>query len=240
MTQNKPLRIELTVQQVQALIDRGQQRSFAEQDYPIVVTILRNYFTLDYAHQEKSHTIIRLLNRFFGHRTEKSREVLKNASPEQELPNPSTSPGKDTPGEKPKGHGRNGASAYQGAQKVCVPHGCYQGRPCLSVSRQAYPFGALGVEVRMAVGTPDATVYELEKLRCNLCGKVFTAPVAEEAGKDKYDETAGAMIALFHWGGFPSTAWRSCTRVSGSLFPLPLSGRSWNKQPIRFIRSTTN
>jgi transposase len=204
MTPNKPLRIDLTVQQVQALIDRGDRRSFAEQDYPIVVTILRNYFTLDYAHQEKSHTVRRLLNRFFGHRTEKSREVLKNASPEQELPNPSTSTGKDTPGEKPKGHGRNGALAYKGAQKVCVPHWCYQaGDPCpLCLKGKLYPFGAPGVEVRMVGRAPlDATVYELEKLRCNLCGKIFTARVPEEAGEDKYDETAGAMISLLKYGG---------------------------------------
>ena len=204
MTHNKPPRIELTVQQVQALIDRGEQRSFAEQDYPIVVTILRNYFALDYAHQEKSHTVRRLLNRFFGHRTEKSREVLKNASPEQELPNPSTPTGKDTPGEKPKGHGRNGASAYKGAQKVCVPHWCYKaGDPCpLCLKGKLYPFGEPGVEVRIVGRAPlDATVYELEKLRCNLCGKIFTARVPEEAGEDKYDETAGAMVALLKYGG---------------------------------------
>jgi hypothetical protein len=35
-----------------------------------------------------------------------------------------------------------------------------------------------------------ATVYELEKLRCNLCGDVFTAAAPEEAGEEKYDETA--------------------------------------------------
>jgi len=204
MTSNKPPRIELTVQQVQALIGRGEQRSFAEQDYPIVVSIIRNYFTLDYAHQETSHTVRRLLNRFFGHRTEKSKEVLKSSSPEQGPPKPSTPTGKDTPGEKPKGHGRNGASAYEGAQKVCVPHLCYKaGDRCpLCLKGKLYPFGEPGVEVRMVGRAPlDATIYELEKLRCNLCGKVFTAQVPEEAGRDKYDETAGAMVALLKYGG---------------------------------------
>jgi len=41
-----------------------------------------------------------------------------------------------------------------------------------------------------------ATVYELEKLRCNLCGNVYTAAVPPQAGEKKYDETAASMIAL--------------------------------------------
>ena len=88
MNKDKPHRIEITAQEVEALIERGEQRSFAEQDYPIVVAVLRNYFTLDQAHQEKSHTILRLVNRVFGHRTEKAKEVLKDSSPEQDPPNP--------------------------------------------------------------------------------------------------------------------------------------------------------
>ena len=49
-----------------------------------------------------------------------------------------------------------------------------------------------------------ATVYELEKLRCNLCGDVFTAAPPEGVGNKKYDETAASMIALLRYGsGFP-------------------------------------
>ena len=204
MTHNKPLRIELTVDHVQALIDRGEQRSFAEQDYPIVVSIIRNYFALDYAHQEKSYAILRLLNRFFGHRTEKARDVLKDSCPGQDPPSPSRADQREAAKEKPKGHGRNGASAYQGAQRVCVPHACYKaGDPCpLCPNGKLYPFWEPGVEIRIVGRAPlGATVYELEKLRCSLCAKLFTAQVPEEAGKDKYDETAGAMVALLKYGG---------------------------------------
>ena len=49
-----------------------------------------------------------------------------------------------------------------------------------------------------------ATVYELEKLRCNLCGEVFTAEAPEGVGAEKYDETAASMIALLKYGsGLP-------------------------------------
>lgn len=215
MTNNKPPRIELTVQEVQGLIQRGEQRSFIEQDYPIVVSIIRNYFALDHAHQEKSDTIMRLLNRVFGHRTEKSTKVLKDS---EDQPSPSRSPK-----EKSKGHGRNGASSYQGAQKVCLPHPCYKaGDRCpLCPKGKLYPFWEPGREVRIVGRAPlDATVYQLEKLRCNLCGKIFTAQVPEEAGDDKYDETAGAMVALLKYaGGLPFNRLEKLQQSLGIPFP---------------------
>ena len=45
-----------------------------------------------------------------------------------------------------------------------------------------------------------ATVYSLERLRCNGCGQVFTAQEPEGVGPEKYDETAGAMIAQLKYG----------------------------------------
>ena len=38
-----------------------------------------------------------------------------------------------------------------------------------------------------------ATVYELERLRCNLCGKIFEAEAPESVGEKKYNESAAAM-----------------------------------------------
>jgi transposase len=46
----------------------------------------------------------------------------------------------------------------------------------------------------------EATVFEMERLRCNACGEVFTADEPKTAGADKYDETAVAMIALLKYG----------------------------------------
>ena len=45
-----------------------------------------------------------------------------------------------------------------------------------------------------------ATVYSLERLRCNGCGQVFTAQEPEGIGPEKYDETVGAMIAQLKYG----------------------------------------
>lgn len=41
-----------------------------------------------------------------------------------------------------------------------------------------------------------ATVYELERLRCNLWGEVFEAEAPAGVEEKKYEETAAAMIGL--------------------------------------------
>jgi transposase len=65
-----------------------------------------------------------------------------------------------------------------------------------------------------------ATVYELERLRCNACGQVFTAQEPAEVGSDKYDETTGAMIAQLKYGsGVP---FYRLEKLQASLgIPLP-------------------
>src|SRR5262249_18846282 len=73
------------------------------------------------------------------------------------------------------GHGRNGAAAYSGAQKVKVPHACLKpGDACPDgCGGKVYLQRDPGVLVRIKGQAPlAATVYELEKLRCNLCGNV--------------------------------------------------------------------
>jgi hypothetical protein len=153
MTKEQPKRIELTVQEVEALIERMQQESLIKPDYPVLVAIVRNYFTLDQMHREQSHTLLRFVNRLFGHHTEKAKEVLKDPCPEKQRSSPSSSAESESPKEKPKGHGRNGASAYEGAQKVCIPHPCYKaGDRCpLCPKGKLYPFWEPGVELPFLV-----------------------------------------------------------------------------------------
>ena len=66
----------------------------------------------------------------------------------------------------------------------------------------------------------EATVFELERLRCNACGQVFTAEEPEGIGPDKYDATATAMIAQLKYGtGVPFTRLERMERQMG--IPLP-------------------
>ena len=58
-----------------------------------------------------------------------------------------------------------------------------------------YETGRPGVLVRLVGQAPiQAKVYELQKLRCNLCGVVFTARSPDGVGAEKYDATAGSMM----------------------------------------------
>ena len=68
----------------------------------------------------------------------------------------------------------------------------------------------------------QATVYELERLRCALCGAVFTAPAPPEAALGKYDPNVGTMLAVQRYGaGLPMyriEKWQECFGV-----PMPAS-----------------
>ena len=124
-----------------------------------------------------------------------------------------------------KGHGRNGASSYTGAKKVAVPHPTlHSGDPCPGCEKgKVYPQKEPRTLVRIVGQAPlAATVYELDRLRCNLCGEVFTAPEPEGVGPEKYDETTAAMIALLKYGsGMPFYRLEKLEHLLG--IPLPAS-----------------
>ena len=140
------------------------------------------------------------------------------------LPPDAAPAGKPESGESaPAGHGRNPAAAFRGANKIAVGHAtlhpgdkcpeCCQGK----VYRQKEP----ATLVRFVGHAPlEATVFEMERLRCNACGQMFTAAEPAQAGPVKYDETAVAMIALLKYGiGVP---FKRLERLQGQLgMPLP-------------------
>ena len=139
-----------------------------------------------------------------------------------------------------KGHGRNGAEAYRGAVRVDVAHSSLRaGDACPACGEGTVYDKAPGVLVRITGQLPlAATVYQLQKLRCHLCGQVFTADAPAEAGPTKYDATAGSLIGLLKYGsGLPfnrleglqgdlgvplpaSTQWDVVEAVAGSLAPV--------------------
>ena len=145
--------------------------------------------------------------------TEKTSAVLPPADPQQQNK------------EKLTGHGRNGASAYTGAKQVTVPHPTMKpGEPCPGCLKgKVYPQKEPRVLVRLVGQAPlAATMYRLDRLRCNLCGEVFTAPEPEGVGPEKYDETTAAMIALLKYGsGMPFYRLEKLEHLLG--IPLPAS-----------------
>jgi transposase len=182
-------RVTLSTEMVESICARVDASPLPEQDRTVIKATMRDYLRLGQAFIEKSDSIHRLLRMIFG-TTEKTAKIIPEFKKR-------TGPRKD---EKPKGHGRNGASSYTGGRKVTVPHACLRkGDICPGCEKgKVYPT-APGVTVRITGGAPlAATTFECEKLRCNLCGEVFTAK--PEGGSQKYDATAGTMIALLKYG----------------------------------------
>ena len=115
------------------------------------------------------------------------------------------------PGPAPKkaipGHGRNGADAYTAAERIEVPHPSLQpGDPCPKCEKgTVYETNRPRVLVRLKAQAPvQATVFSLQKLRCNLCDELFIAEPPADVGDKKYDATVGSMIGLLRYGmGMP-------------------------------------
>ncbi len=228
----KPKAIEITAEEADALIIRLDQKSLLDKDYDLIRTILESYLYLGQAYLETNISIKRLLAIIFGSRTESSKNILdparkkKSETEDEHYPEKKEDPPVSSEQEKKrKGHGRNGAEEYIGAKKVSVPHESLKcGDPCPKC-----PKGKLcklkepGRVIRVTGRAPlEGTVYELERLRCNLCGYIFTASQPEDAKKDKYDAKASAMIALLKYGnGLPFYRLSQLEKNLG--IPLPAS-----------------
>jgi hypothetical protein len=66
------------------------------------------------------------------------------------------------------------------------------------------------------------TCFHLERLRCDLCGKLQKAELPEEAGPDKYDPTVTSIVATLRYGqGLPWNRIAQLQHAAG--VPLPAS-----------------
>jgi len=230
----KPKKIDISTEQLQQLTDRLEANRLEPRDYEILRTVLKSYVYLHTMLEQKKTSIKKLLRTVFG-KTEKSKNLLKKSKDAKDKSSDDdrkagSDPGGSTPTDqgpkkKVKGHGRNGHSAYTGAERVSVEHPeLKHGDPCPECPKgKIYEIKDPETVVRITGTAPlQARAYELDKLRCNLCGSIFKASLPSQAGSKKYDETAGAMIALLRYGsGFPFT--RLENLQAGFGVPLPAS-----------------
>jgi transposase len=216
-------RIDLRMDDLERLVDRARHAPLTEDEH---ATLKAAIDTLGYVAQlleQRGTTLAGLRYLLLGAQTEKTRDVLARVGGAADAP---PTLGGDTPDEsRPRrhGHGRHAADAYGGAAHVAVPHRhLHHGDRCpLCTTGKVYAQRDPGLLVRL-VGQPPitGTIYELEKLRCNLCGELFTADPPPGVGSEKYDATTGAMIALLKYGsGMP---FHRLERLQADLqIPLP-------------------
>ena len=217
---------EVNHQRFQDVAQRAKA-SLDPNDAELIEKVFASYEYVTSLIQDKNLSIGRLQKMLFGAKTEKTETVIGNAdatSPPSASGEPEASSGPAAPKPPRKGHGRNGAAAYAGAKRIEVPHPTLQpGDPCPECGKGTVYQKPPAIVVRITGHAPlEATRYELEKLRCHLCGKIFKAELPPEAGSQKYDAQAGSMIALLKYGtGMPFNRLKG---LQGNLeIPLPAS-----------------
>jgi len=226
MVKAKPKTIvEMDVAERETLLARAAESGLAAADLKRIRAVFESYAYISELIDQKNLSITRLRKILFGDRTETSANVLGTA---RRGDGPPTDPaGEDQPedgsgepeasadaatanshtAQPRRGHGRNGADDLPGAVHVQVRvDGLQPGTACPAcVEGTLYELNQSGVLIRFVGQAPiRATIYDLQKLRCQLCGKLFTAEPPAEAGQRKYDATVGSLIGLLKYGhGFP-------------------------------------
>ena len=192
--------IEVNFEELAKLRERASQGPLGEEDGERLDAAIQALRVLIERIGEKNTTICQLRALLAKPSTEKTSKVLEQvgikASPEDHPPPNAKGPPKP-------GHGRNGARAYGGARRIKIAHTSLRpgGRCPECLKGKVYEQKDPAVRIRVVGQAPiAATVYELERLRCNLCGEIFEAEAPEGVGEEKYDETARAMIALLKYG----------------------------------------
>src|SRR6266853_6233505 len=159
-------RIDVNVEELDRIIEAAMREPLSEADGRTLKTAVHAmaYCLVEWRNTEKTSAVLE----------PKAPPAAVDAPPQPERPVPS-------------GHGRNGAAAFTGANRVVVAHAtlqsgdhcpeCREGR----VYRQKEP----ATLIRIVGQAPlTATVFEMERLRCNACCQVFTAEETAGVGAD--------------------------------------------------------
>ena len=250
--QHAPKRMVVPVQEIEAIVENSGARPLTEAEQATLKAAVDTLARITAELETKETTLARLRRILFGAPSERTADVLgqekEGETPPADTPtdpsaeggdekaaDPATAPGPspESAGAEPKkkrpGHGRNGAADYPRAPRIAIPHATLRhGDPCpvADCSGRVYRQREPAVLVRITGVAPlRATVYELERLRCGLCGTVFTAEPPPGVGQAKYDESAAAMIGLLKYGcGLPFHRIERLQR--GLALPLP-AGTQW-------------
>jgi transposase len=233
-----PEPIEVDIRELSDLKESVATGQLSEKDRNILQRVITAYILLCRTLEARRTSLKRLRKLVFGSKSEKTSKVLPETKPEedpsdQDPPDDTgaASGGGTAEGTKNRsGHGRNCAAVYTGADRVTISHQTLRhADPCPKCPKgKVYLQQDPGIIVRVRGGEPlSATVYELEKLRCNLCGAIFSARAPEQVSKEKYDESAIAMMALLKYGaGVPFYRLEKLQRDLG--LPMP-SSTQWDQ-----------
>lgn len=233
--------------------ERLKKKQLTDKDYELLERFWTAFGQLIFILAEKDLSNKRLM-RLLGKKSEKAQTILKKEVTDKNQDKEKASESNDAESskeskdssktkekkDKKRGHGRNGASRYVGAETIEVPlNNLSAGSECPDCQDGNTLYKCKpNIELRIKGCIPiKAIIYILEKVRCRLCQKIFVAELPKEAGDKKYDEEAGSMVAVLKYGsGIPfyrlenlqdnqgvplpaSTQWDIVSDVSRRIFP---------------------
>jgi len=245
--QDQAKELQIDKEEIQALSARVAERRLEEQDWQrlhrYLVLLLKLTNVMEYG-RVRMRRLTRIL---FGKRTEKdsSGEDKKGKDNDTSPPGSPTAEGKPdskgspasghrdetdaaTPDEsQAKGHGRHPASAYQNAHEtVCPVCDNKVGDPCPACGRGRLRQQNEEIILRVK-GSAPVTVekYRIEKLRCDTCGLILKGKLPEQAGEEKYQDSAKVSVVMMKYGsGLPF--YRLEKQQAYQQIPLP-AGTMW-------------
>ena len=230
-----PNRLDFTPEEIDDLIDRLNNKGLLEGDYSLLTDVLRAMIWLSFSLQEKELSIRRLRKIFGiktesakklmelahgksleqNNATEddsrdedaekKSEKTDSEANPisTKKEPAQETKESKD----KPKNHGHRASRDYSEAKVIDIAHQTLKKRDACPDCLKGKLFQLKSGTVIRIVGQPwlQVEIYRPERLRCSLCGKVFTANLPTEvATNSRTDNSAKAIVTLLKYrGGVP-------------------------------------
>lgn len=224
---NAPKRLDFTPDEIDALIDRLNNKCLQEGDYPLLTDILRAMIWLSFSLQEKELSIRRLRN-IFGIKTESAKKLLELAQGKASDSDHSDAGGSKDDGSeedsneadpqrssskrnshknKQKNHGHRPSTDYSQAKIVEVAHQALKkGDRCPSCLAGRL-FNLKSGTVLRIIGQPwlQMEIYKPERLRCSVCGEIFTARLPQEIlDGSRADSSAKAIVCLLKYrGGVP-------------------------------------
>jgi transposase len=99
--------------------------------------------------------------------------------------------------QKSKGHGRMPHTVYENCTEITIELDYQVGDPCPTLCGGKLRYYSPGILIRIAGDNiAHVTRYTMIKLRCNLCDIIIKPTLPDNIGKDKYDASFKAMLAL--------------------------------------------
>ncbi len=210
-----PTRLDFTPEQIDHLIDRLNRKCLQEEDYPLLADLLRAIVWLNFSLQEKTLSIQRLRS-IFGIKTETAAKLLEFAKGKaaagqadaSAIENFDSSPDEEKSRKKKKkpNHGHRPSSEYTNAKTIAIAHqSLIKGNLCPSCQKGRL-FNLSSGTIIHIIGQPwlKVEIYKPERLRCPVCGKIFTANLPQEVATSRANHTAKAIVSLLKYkGGVP-------------------------------------